>query len=61
LFVVQVIVGESGVGKSSLMRRFAKNEYMEQFIATIGVDVRFPGLSVCSPLAPHLPLAFGVL
>lgn len=36
--VKTVIVGDSGVGKSALMRRFAKNEYSEHFIATIGVD-----------------------
>jgi len=33
-----VIVGESGVGKSSLLKRFADDEFMPSYISTIGVD-----------------------
>ena len=32
------MIGDSGVGKSSLLQRFAENTYSEGFIATIGVD-----------------------
>ena len=36
-----VIVGSSSVGKSSLLRRFADDEFNETYISTIGVDFRF--------------------
>lgn len=36
-----VIVGASSVGKSSLLRRFADDEFHETYISTIGVDFRF--------------------
>lgn len=36
-----VIVGNSSVGKSSLLRRFVDDEFTESYLATIGVDFRF--------------------
>jgi Ras-related protein Rab-1A len=36
-----VIVGSSSVGKSSILRRFADDEFHETYISTIGVDFRF--------------------
>ena len=36
-----VIVGNSSVGKSSLLRRFADDQFQESYLATIGVDFRF--------------------
>lgn len=33
-----LVVGESGVGKSALMRRFTDNKFSEYHISTIGVD-----------------------
>ena len=36
-----VIVGNSSVGKSSLLRRFADDSFQESYLATIGVDFRF--------------------
>lgn len=36
-----VIVGNSSVGKSSLLRRFVDEEFNESYLATIGVDFRF--------------------
>lgn len=36
-----VIVGNSSVGKSALLRRFVDEEFNETYLATIGVDFRF--------------------
>ena len=36
-----VIVGNSSVGKSALLRRFADDHFEESYLATIGVDFRF--------------------
>ena len=33
-----VLIGNSGVGKSSLLFRFSEDIWEEQFIPTIGVD-----------------------
>ncbi len=41
-----VIIGNSGVGKSSVLVRFAENQFMEHYLATIGVDFRFKTLQV---------------
>ena len=34
-----VLVGEERVGKTSLMRRLTQNEFHEQYLTTIGVDM----------------------
>lgn len=36
-----VIIGNSGVGKSSLLLRFADDSFSENYITTIGVDFRY--------------------
>ena len=36
-----VLIGDTDVGKSSLLIRFADDAYSENFISTIGVDFRF--------------------
>ena len=36
-----IIVGSSGVGKSSLLLRFTDNAYETSLLATIGVDFKF--------------------
>ena len=35
-----VIIGNSGVGKSSLLLRFADDEFNDSYLTTIGVDFR---------------------
>jgi Ras-related protein Rab-1A len=35
------LIGNSSVGKSSLLRRFSDDSFQESYLATIGVDFRF--------------------
>lgn len=39
------LVGDSGVGKSSLLFRFAEGEYYENFLPTIGVDFKIKSVT----------------
>lgn len=41
-----VLVGDSGVGKSCLLKRFASNEWDSKFISTIGVDFEIMTLNI---------------
>ena len=41
-----VIVGDTGVGKSSLLLRFADNQFYENYLATIGGDFRFKTMNI---------------
>ena len=43
-----VLVGNSAVGKSSILVRYADDEFSEVFMATIGVDFRFKSFNLNS-------------
>lgn len=41
-----VIIGDSGVGKTAVMRRFTDDEFSVSFIATIGIDFKIRSMEV---------------
>jgi len=41
-----VIIGDSGVGKSSILIRFSDDSFTETYLTTIGVDFRFKTLKI---------------
>ena len=41
-----MIVGESSVGKSCLLLRFSDDNFIENYMATMGVDFRFKSIKV---------------
>eukprot|EP01120_Amphizonella_sp_Union-15-10_P004086 TRINITY_DN1461_c0_g1_i1.p1 TRINITY_DN1461_c0_g1~~TRINITY_DN1461_c0_g1_i1.p1 ORF type:complete len:229 (+),score=50.16 TRINITY_DN1461_c0_g1_i1:61-687(+) len=41
-----LLLGDSGVGKSSVLMRFADNSFTESFISTIGVDFKIKTIEV---------------
>eukprot|EP01122_Echinamoeba_exundans_P011765 TRINITY_DN4794_c0_g1_i1.p1 TRINITY_DN4794_c0_g1~~TRINITY_DN4794_c0_g1_i1.p1 ORF type:complete len:210 (-),score=32.01 TRINITY_DN4794_c0_g1_i1:65-694(-) len=40
LEIKMIVIGDSGVGKSSLLMRFDEDKFTPNFISTIGIDVR---------------------
>ena len=43
-----VLLGDSCVGKSCVLVRFADDDFIENYSATIGVDFRFRSLNLCN-------------
>ena len=46
-----VIVGNSAVGKSSLLLRFTDDEFNRSYLTTIGVDFRFKTIDLDGKVA----------
>ena len=36
-----ILIGSSGVGKTSILTQFADNKFSDQYFTTIGVDFRY--------------------
>ena len=41
-----ITIGESGVGKTCILRRFAENKFLKNHLATIGIDYRTKVLNI---------------
>lgn len=45
-FIKCLLIGSSGVGKSSILERYTTDNFHEHFITTIGVDYRFKNIKI---------------
>lgn len=45
-FFKLVIVGNAGVGKSSLLLRYSDDKYTDSYLSTIGVEFKFKTLEI---------------
>jgi Ras-related protein Rab-1A len=41
-----MILGDSSVGKSSILRKYCKNEFLDKYIATIGIDFQIKNVNI---------------
>jgi Ras-related protein Rab-8A len=46
-FIIRLLtLGDSGIGKSSLLTRYTENEFSETFVSTIGIDFRLKTIEI---------------
>lgn len=45
-FIKCLLIGSSGVGKSSILERYVSNNFYQHFITTIGVDYKFKDIII---------------
>jgi Ras-related protein Rab-1A len=45
-FIKCLMIGSTGVGKSSILERYVSNNFYEHFITTIGVDYKFKDVDI---------------
>ncbi len=43
---VLVMIGDAGVGKTSILLRFAEEQFMDSYVSTVGVDFRYRKFTV---------------
>ena len=41
-----IILGDSSVGKSSILRKYCKNEFFDNYITTIGIDFQIKYVNI---------------
>lgn len=46
VFIKCLLIGSSGVGKSSILERYVSNNFNQHFITTIGVDYKFKDILI---------------
>ena len=46
-YIIKIImIGNSGVGKSNILLKYAENLFSESYVATIGIDFRIKSIIV---------------
>lgn len=50
-----LLIGDSGVGKSCLLLRFADNAYNESHVSTIGMDFKIKTIVLGEKVRPQRP------
>lgn len=58
LFFKLLLIGDSGVGKTCIIFRFADNTFNPTFISTIGIDFKIKTLEIGECCPRHLYLIF---
>ena len=41
-----IVIGDSGVGKTSLVRRFSKDEFSQNYCMTIGIEFESKNIKI---------------
>ena len=51
-----LIIGNSSVGKTSFLFRYADDSFTSAFVSTVGIGIDQSELSICSELTNHNPV-----